>query len=258
MPNYYKLYDGLIWSLKQRGVLNSPKLEQAFRKYPRYYFLPQDLVHQAHIDAPIHIAEGQTASQPYTIAFMLELLNVQPGNFVLEIGYGSGWQTALLSYLVGKQGVVFATEVRESLCKFGARNIERFRLENVFLFCKNVFDLVPEMSGFCKVVSHPAASDYSSVALAPLEQSLVYPKDGGAQLMEALEAMCKRGGVMFDRIIAGAAFSEQDILKLQMLLAPDGIAVIPSQDNSILRIEHAADGFRVTRHPGFVFVKGVK
>lgn len=85
-------------------------LEQAFSTIKRTDFLPAGAHSLASVDAPLSIGHEQTNSQPSTVKAMLELLDVQPGHRVLDIGAGSGWSSALLGYLVGEQGEVTGVE----------------------------------------------------------------------------------------------------------------------------------------------------
>ena len=85
--------------LEGRNITDKSILE-AFRKVPRHLFVPADLRHLSYEDSPLMIGEGQTISQPFTVAFMLQLADLKPFHQVLEIGTGSGYQTALLSVLV--------------------------------------------------------------------------------------------------------------------------------------------------------------
>ena len=78
----------------------------AFEAIPREGFLPRDERRRAGHDGPLPIGEGQTNSQPRTVANMLRLLEVGPGQRVLDVGSGSGWTTALLAHLVGPTGSV--------------------------------------------------------------------------------------------------------------------------------------------------------
>ncbi len=80
------------------GYLKSPLLIEAFKKIDRKDFVPKDLGNLAYINEPLHIGFSQTISQPLTVAFMLELLDPRPGEKILDVGAGSGWQTALLAY----------------------------------------------------------------------------------------------------------------------------------------------------------------
>lgn len=79
------------------------------------------------------IGYGQTISQPATVAFMLELLQPQVGEKILDIGAGSGWQTALLAQIVGQAGQVIAVERVPELAGFAQRNLAKYHYENVEL-----------------------------------------------------------------------------------------------------------------------------
>ncbi len=85
-------------------------LQEAFDAVPRAPFLPAALRQSAHVDRPLPLSHGQTNSQPSTVRAMLELLDVQPGHRVLDVGAGSGWTTALLAHLVGRDGQVIGVE----------------------------------------------------------------------------------------------------------------------------------------------------
>jgi protein-L-isoaspartate(D-aspartate) O-methyltransferase len=79
--------------------------------HPRERFLPASEVRRAAYDGPLDIGHGQTNSQPRTVRAMLELLDVQPGQRVLDVGAGSGWTTALLAHLTGPAGEVLGVEL---------------------------------------------------------------------------------------------------------------------------------------------------
>jgi protein-L-isoaspartate(D-aspartate) O-methyltransferase len=90
---------------------------------PRAGFLPPDQRAHGDLDAPLSIGHGQTNSQPTTVRRMLELLDVQPGDHVLDVGSGSGWTTALLGQLTGPTGTVTGVERVPDLVAFGAANV---------------------------------------------------------------------------------------------------------------------------------------
>jgi protein-L-isoaspartate(D-aspartate) O-methyltransferase len=96
---------------------------QAMSVMRRQDFLPRGQRALAGREWPLPIGRGQTSSQPRTVAAMLELLEVSPGDRVLDVGAGSGWTTALLGYLVGSQGSVTGVELEESLAAWGAQNV---------------------------------------------------------------------------------------------------------------------------------------
>jgi len=126
-----KTLEGLIKSLKSLGVLRSKKLEEALRKIKREHFVPEKYRGSAYIDYPLPIGHGQTISQPYTVVTMTEMLDVKPGQKILEIGAGSGWQAALLGYLVGPKGKIYTVEINEWLADFARNNISKTGLKNV-------------------------------------------------------------------------------------------------------------------------------
>jgi protein-L-isoaspartate(D-aspartate) O-methyltransferase len=113
-----------------RGVRDFRVIE-AFRKVSRHLFVPPDYEDLAYSDSPLPIGEGQTISQPYIVALMLELLTIKPEDQILEIGTGSGYQTALLAELAGK---VYTVERVGTLLRGAQETLRRLGYTNVFFF----------------------------------------------------------------------------------------------------------------------------
>jgi protein-L-isoaspartate(D-aspartate) O-methyltransferase len=97
----------------------------AFHAHPREGFLPAKVRHRASHDGPLDIGHGQTNSQPRTVDAMLRLLDVRPGDRVLDVGAGSGWTTALRAHLTGPTGTVVGLEIEPDLVTFGSANLAR-------------------------------------------------------------------------------------------------------------------------------------
>lgn len=113
--------------IERRGVRDVRVLE-AMRRVPRHLFVPADLSHKAYNDHPLPIGEGQTISQPYIVALMTELLEVQPGNRILEVGTGSGYQAAILAELAGE---VVTIEIFKTLADSAGERLARLGFGNV-------------------------------------------------------------------------------------------------------------------------------
>ena len=116
----------LLRELIEGGYLKTPSLIEAFGKIDRLDFVPVDLERDAYGNYPLSIGHGQTISQPLTVAFMLELLSLESGDKVLDVGAGSGWQTALIAQVVGSKGKVVAIERIPELKKMAEANVGKY------------------------------------------------------------------------------------------------------------------------------------
>ena len=110
-----------------RGIRDKDVLE-AMRTVPRHLFVPQSMQERAYADSPLPIDAGQTISQPYIVALMTELLELEPQQRILEIGTGSGYQAAVLSVLVEE---VFSIEIKEILHRQATERLEELGYGNV-------------------------------------------------------------------------------------------------------------------------------
>src|SRR5438552_13558457 len=110
-----------------RGITNAPVLA-AMRAVPRHEFVPQPWRSSAYQDSALPIGDGQTISQPYIVAFMTEQLRPRPGDRVLEVGTGSGYQAAVLAELTAQ---VYTIEIIEELATRAAADLKRLGYTNV-------------------------------------------------------------------------------------------------------------------------------
>ena len=113
--------------LEKRGIQNEGVL-RVMRKTPRHLFVPENLKDVAYEDGPLPIGKGQTISQPYIVALMTELLELNGNERILEIGTGSGYQAAVLSPLVKE---VYSIEIIKSLAEKATQKLIEMHYHNV-------------------------------------------------------------------------------------------------------------------------------
>ena len=118
----------MIWEIERVYGLDAPEVFSAMLQVPREKFAPSVYKHLAYKDGPVPIGHGQTMSQPYTVAFMTNLLDLKGDEKVLEIGTGSGYQAAVLSHLAKE---VYSLEVLESLAKRAKKRLKELGYKNV-------------------------------------------------------------------------------------------------------------------------------
>jgi protein-L-isoaspartate(D-aspartate) O-methyltransferase len=114
--------------LKARGIKDQ-KILEAMRKVPRHTFVPENMIPYAYNDEPLPIGEGQTISQPYIVAYMTEALELSGGERILEVGTGSGYQTAILAEIVRE---LYTVELVSALSSKAQENIKRLKYTNVY------------------------------------------------------------------------------------------------------------------------------
>ncbi|HSH31149.1 MAG TPA: protein-L-isoaspartate O-methyltransferase [Candidatus Saccharimonadales bacterium] len=107
------------------------RVQQAFERIRREDFLPPSQRKNAGLNVALPIGYEQTNSQPLTVAIMLQLLDVQPGYKVLDVGSGSGWTSALIGWLVGEAGKVVAVDVIPELVRQSRQNLRKYDLPQV-------------------------------------------------------------------------------------------------------------------------------
>jgi len=148
----------LVEHLIQSGVLRTPHIIAAFGAIDRKNFVLPEWQSAAYEDYPIPIGYGQTISQPYTVAFMLELLQPQPGQKILDVGSGSAWTTALLAHIVGLKGKVFGIEIIPGLVEFGKQNVAKYRFDHAQILQAGKKLGLPEQAPFDKILASAAAN----------------------------------------------------------------------------------------------------
>jgi protein-L-isoaspartate(D-aspartate) O-methyltransferase len=161
--------DKLIQGIRCLEYLKSKNVEEALRKYRREFFVPDEVKHMAYRDFPISIGFNQTISQPSTVVAMTEALEVKPGEKILEVGTGSGWQAAVLSYLVGEKGHVYTIEILEDLAEFARGNLNKVGIKNVEVFVGDGSLGMKKNAPFDKIIVTAACPDIPKPLLDQLK-----------------------------------------------------------------------------------------
>jgi protein-L-isoaspartate(D-aspartate) O-methyltransferase len=135
-----------------RGITD-PRVIDAFRQTPREVFVPPQFRDSAYEDTPLPLTRGQTISQPFIVAFMTEQLRLRGDEKVLEIGTGSGYQTAILARLVR---IVYSAEVEPELAVTARARLEQLGITNVVLGVGNGVEIFREHAPFDAILSAAA------------------------------------------------------------------------------------------------------
>lgn len=118
---------GQVAASERGGITLSPRVLEAMGKVPRHEFVPADVAELAYADSPLPIGHGKTISQPFIVALMVELLDVQPDDRVLEVGTGLGYHAAVLASLAD---TVYTVELIPELAEAAARSLARVGIAN--------------------------------------------------------------------------------------------------------------------------------
>ncbi|XKM13956.1 protein-L-isoaspartate(D-aspartate) O-methyltransferase [Orbaceae bacterium ac157xtp] len=175
----------LIAQLKQLGI-KDVKVLKAISAVPREYFVDEALSHQAYDNLALPIGAGQTISQPYIVAKMTELLALKPNSKVLEIGTGSGYQTAVLAYLVEH---VYSVERIKSLQWNTKRRLKQLDIHNISTRHGDGWHGWAERGPFDGIIVTAAASEVPQALIKQLANKgrLVVPVGNNQQSLQVFE-----------------------------------------------------------------------
>lgn len=187
--------------LERRGITDRGVL-QAMKKVERHLFVPEHLEQNAYIDRPLPIRMGQTISQPYIVALMTELLELEGNERVLEIGTGSGYQAAVLGELVKE---VYTVEIVGELAERSAQLLRNLGYSNVKVKHGDGFLGWQEFAPYDAIMVTCAPEEVPQPLLDQLSEGgrLVIPVGSFFQELKLIE---KTDGVIKEEVIAAVRF----------------------------------------------------
>ena len=166
--------------IEARGVTDARVLS-ALRRVPRVRFVPGDLRGTACGDHPLPIGFGQTISQPYIVAYMTEALKLEPTHRVLEIGTGSGYQTALLAELAAQ---VYSIEVVEALAARARQTLDEMGYRNLHIRVGDGYAGWPDEAPFDRIIAAAAPPEMPPALVQQLAEGGILVIPVGTDLQE--------------------------------------------------------------------------
>ena len=202
------LRKNLVEEIKQKGISDQRVLDAIYR-VPRHFFMDSGFVNFAYKDSAFPIGSGQTISQPYTVAFQTQLLDIQPHEKVLEIGTGSGYQTAVLIEMGAK---VYTIERQKELFLKAKAQLEGMGYHPYF-FYGDGYHGMPNYGPFSKIIITAGAPEIPEKLIEQLEVGgkLIAPVgDKSSQVMTVVEkisstesSITKHGNFIFVPLLKG-------------------------------------------------------
>jgi protein-L-isoaspartate(D-aspartate) O-methyltransferase len=183
---------GLIMQLRRRGIRDTRVL-RAIERVPRELFVDEAFADHAYQDIALPIECGQTISQPFVVAFMTERLELDPRHKVLEIGTGSGYQAAVLSYLCRR---VYTVERWRELQKAAEQRLAQLKIANVTTIIGDGWLGWPPQAPFDRIIVTAAALDAPAALLDQL-------KEGGRMIIPLGETRDAQSLVQIDKTEEG-------------------------------------------------------
>jgi protein-L-isoaspartate(D-aspartate) O-methyltransferase len=188
--------------IKARGI-HSPDIIDAFMNVPRHVFVPAEYRSQSYEDNPLPIGFNQTISQPYIVAYMIEILKPDKDMRVLEIGTGSGYQTAILSCLCKE---VYSLEIIDLLAEITKQKLEEEGYHNIKVKISDGYDGWTKFAPFDRIIVSCAPIDVPTALLDQLAEGgrMIIPV--GESHRQKLYLIEKKNGIITQKETLSVSF----------------------------------------------------
>ena len=186
--------------LIEKSLPLSERVVEAFYAHPRHLFVPEYLPHKAYEDRALSIYEKEpyrsTISQPSFVLRILDLMELEPGQKVYELGAGSGWNTALLAYLVGPSGQVISTEIIPEIAERAQKILRDRNVTNAMVLNRDGFEGAISEGPFDRIIFTAGSAEFPEKLFSSLKENglMVFVRERGGSEDELLEVIRKKDG----------------------------------------------------------------
>ena len=193
----------LVEQIRKEGRIADEKILEAMMRIPRHAFLDSSFEEYAYQDRPFPIGKDQTISQPTTVAFQTQLLEVQKNDRVMEVGTGSGYQAALLSELGAR---VYTIERYKSLKEKAEKNLKKLGYHGINLFYGDGYKGLPAYAPFHKILVTAAAPELPDTFFAQLTDGGILVIPYGRGQVQVMKRFIKQGNEIIEENHGNFAF----------------------------------------------------
>ena len=190
------------YQIEDRGVKDKNVI-QVMKNTPRHLFVPQEFIYESYNDHPLPIGEDQTISQPYIVALMTELLQLEHSDNVLEIGTGSGYQLAVLSQLID---FCYSIEIKESLATNARKKLNSLGYNNVKIKFGDGYQGWKEYAPFDKIIITAAPTEIPPELIKQLKEGGLMVLPVGESHNQELIVVRKKGQKLIKEYIIPVRF----------------------------------------------------
>ncbi|MDI6737687.1 MAG: protein-L-isoaspartate(D-aspartate) O-methyltransferase [Nanoarchaeota archaeon] len=176
---------------KWEGIITDKSVIKAFMQVERKDFMAKETEIYAYDDVAVPLMHGQTISQPFTVMFMTQALELKKGMKVLEVGAGSGYQAAIISKVIGNKGKLYTTEIIPELVEFAKENLEKAHISNAEVIHSDGSLGYKEKAPYDRIIVTAAAPSVPKPLLSQLKKGgiIVIPVGVDAQEMMKIKKL---------------------------------------------------------------------
>lgn len=184
--------NNLINYWTKSGIIKDKKVIEAFKKIPREEFVLKEFRDEAYSDEALPLIEGQTISQPTTVMIMTQALEVKPGQKILEVGAGSGYQACLLSCLTGEKGKVYTIERIHELVELAKSNIKKLKIKNIEIVKGDGSKGYPKEKPFDRIIITAACEEIPKELIKQLKNNGILVAPVGPRFSQKMIKLKKK------------------------------------------------------------------